>query len=81
MGISRRLEDICRSLALPTEQVLEFLTNAENAQKINGLVDDIHKALMEYQVSIPNYISYTTSDVHARLHCNKISTKGVVNSL
>ena len=52
MGISRRLEDICRSLALPTEQVLEFLTNAENVQKINGLVEDFSAALMEYQVCV-----------------------------
>ena len=52
MGISRRLEDICRSLALPTEQVLEFLTNAKNVQKINGLVEDFSAALMEYQVCI-----------------------------
>ena len=52
MGISRRLEDICRSLALPTEQVLEFLTNAENVQKINGLVEDFSAVLMEYQVCV-----------------------------
>ena len=63
MGISRRLEDICRSLALPTEQVLEFLANAENAQKINGLVEDFSAALMEYQVCKLNCLSYPMSDV------------------
>ena len=81
--IARKLNDICQSLTLPTEQgeVVEFLTNAENAQKINGLVEDIHEALMDYQVCILNYLSPTMSDLHARLHCNRISTIRVVSSL
>ena len=83
MGIDRELEVAYQSLTLPAEQgkVLEFLTNAENTQRINGLVDDIHRALMEYQVCMSNCISCTMSDVHVRPHYNKISTKRVVNSL
>ena len=54
MGIARKLEDICQNLTLPGEQgeVVEFLINTENAQKVNGLVEDIHEALLGYQVCI-----------------------------
>ena len=83
MRIARKLDDACQSLTLPSEQgrVLEFLTNAENAQRINGLVDDVCEALMAYQVCMSSYLSYTMSDVCVRLHYNKISTEMVVNSL
>ena len=27
-----------------------FVTNTENAQRINGLVEDIHEVMMNYQV-------------------------------
>ena len=81
--IARKLDGTCQSLTLPSEQgnVLEFLTNAENAQRINGLVDDIYEALMAYQVCMTNYLSCAMSDVCVRLHCNKISTETAVNSL
>ena len=54
----RKLEDICQNLTLPTEQgkVVEFLTNPENAQRINDLVEDIYEVLMGYQVCILNVI-------------------------
>ena len=83
VGIARKLNDICQSLTLPAEQgkVVEFLKNTENAQKINGLVEDIHDALMDYQVCTLNYPSPTMSDLHARLHCKRISTMKVVSSL
>ena len=83
MGIARKLEGICQSLTLPMEerQVLEFLTNTENAWKINDLVEDVCEVLMEYQVCVSNYLSCTLSDICVRLHCNKISTETVVNSL
>ena len=54
MWIVRRLEDVRRGLTLPAEQgkVIGFLANTENAQKINGLVEDVREALMDYQVCI-----------------------------
>ena len=81
--IARELENIHQSLTLPAEQgkVLEFLMNAENVQRINGLIEDICEALMEYQVCMSSCSSYTMSDVHVRLHCSKICTKRVANSL
>jgi len=30
--------------------IAQFLSNAENAQKLNDLVDDIREAVMDYQV-------------------------------
>jgi hypothetical protein len=83
MGVARKLEDIHQSLTLPAEQgkVMGFLTNTENAQRINGLVEDIREALMDYQVCVLNYSFSTMSDICARLHCNKISTTRVVSSL
>ena len=58
MGAVRKLEDICQNLSLPTEQgkVVEFLTNPENAQRINDLVEDIHEVLMGYQVCILSHM-------------------------
>jgi len=52
MGVARKLEDIGQSLNPQAGQgeVMEFLTNAQNVEKINNLVEDIHEALMEYQV-------------------------------
>ena len=83
MGIARKLEHICQGLTLPAEEgkVGEFMTNTENAQRINGLVEDIHEALMDYQVCILNYSFSAMSDLHVRLHYNRISMMRVVSSL
>lgn len=56
MIISRKLEDIHQNLILPTEQgnIMEFLTNTKNVQRINDLVEDIHEALVDYQVCHSN---------------------------
>jgi len=60
MGLDRKLEDISSGLALPAEQgkVMEFLTNAENVQRINHLIMDIHEVLMDYQVCVKLLIFY-----------------------
>ena len=52
MGIARKLENIHQSITLPGDQekIMEFLTNAKNAQMVNSLVEDIHEALINYQV-------------------------------
>jgi hypothetical protein len=57
MGVARKLEDVRRSLTPLAEQgkAVGFLTNAENAQKINGLVEDIRDAMMDYQVWGSNF--------------------------
>jgi hypothetical protein len=38
-----------------------FLANTENAQMINGLVEDIREALMDYQVCMSSYSFFFTS--------------------
>ena len=57
MAVSRELEEICRAMnSMTTEDDLaDFLNNPENAQRLNGLVEDIRYALMDYQVCIPKH--------------------------
>ena len=59
MGVARKLEEILQSLTLPEDQgrVFQFLTDTENAQRINELVEDIHKVVMDYQVCKLNHSS------------------------
>ena len=75
--------DIWEGLALPVEpeHVMEFLTNAKNAKRINGLVEDICEALMDYQVRRSDHSSSTISDLCDRLHYNMIFIMKVVNLL
>ena len=65
MEIVRKLEDICQNLTLPEEQgeIVEFLTKTENAQKVNGLVEDVHEVLMGYQVCILHHPFSSVSDL------------------
>ena len=59
--IARKLEDICQSLTLPRDQgdVVGFLANPKNRQGVSGLIEDVHEALMVYQVCQPNCSRYT----------------------
>ena len=52
MPVSRKLEEIHQELDLLAGQgkTAGFLTNTENTQKINGLVEDIRQVMMDYQV-------------------------------
>ena len=56
MGITRKLEYVDQELALLAGQgkAAEFLANTENAQRINGLVEDIREVMMDYQVCASN---------------------------
>ena len=56
MRIARGLKGVRQELALLARQgkVAGFLANAENAQRINGLVEDIHEVMMDYQVCASN---------------------------
>ena len=51
-GIGRKLEAIGQSMESVTtqEDLVDFLNNPENAQRVNGLVEDVRDALMGYQV-------------------------------
>ena len=52
MHDSRKLEEIHQELDLLAGQgkTAGFLANAENTQKINGLIEDIRQVMMDYQV-------------------------------
>jgi len=82
MGVCRKLEDVCRDLALLEEQgrVEGFFNNVVNADKLGGVVEDIRDAMMEYQVCIHSLSISATSDFHIRLRYSKISTTKVVGS-
>ena len=64
MGMTRKLDNIYQGLMLPAEQrdIMKFLANTKNAQRVNSLVEDIHEALMEYQVCVANCSFSTMSD-------------------
>jgi len=55
MGIGRRLKEIGQDMDSIESQIDLglFLKKPENAQKLNGLVQDIRYALMDYQVCSP----------------------------
>ena len=83
MGINRKLEDVRKALGLMTTQgdVVKFLENAGNAQKLNDLVDDIRKAVMDYQVRASEGLAFIASNVCLRLPYNRISTTTPVGYL
>jgi len=52
MGIARKLDEVDQELVLLAGQgkVVGLLANTDNAQRINGLVEDIRQVMMDYQV-------------------------------
>jgi len=45
------------------EDLALFLKNPENAQKLNGLVEDIRDALIEYQVCSPKSLALVVANI------------------
>jgi len=70
------LDDVGKALDPMTSQkdIVQFLNNAENARKLNDLVDDIHEAVIEYQVCTPKALALIELNICFRLPCNKAST-------
>ena len=56
------------------KDIVRFLNNAENAQKLNDPVDDIREAVMDYQVRISKPSALISSNIFFRVLCNEIST-------
>lgn len=56
MGIARQLEEVGRETMRLAEQgkIARFLTKAENARRISGLVEDVRQIMTDYQVCAPN---------------------------
>ena len=82
-GIFRKLEDIYQGLNLPggQEDTTGLLTNTKDTQRVNGLVDDLHEALMSYQVCMSNCLISAMSYICIRLHYKEISMMRVVGLL
>jgi len=57
------------------KNIVQFLNNPDNAQKLNDLVDDIREAVMDYQVRSSEGPALIVSNVRFRLPYNGISTK------
>jgi len=65
MEISRKLKGVHQALDPMTTQgdIAQFLSNTENAQKLNDLVDDIREAVMDYQVRTSEGLALSVSNV------------------
>ena len=59
----------------------DSLDNPENVQQLNGLVEDVRYALMDYQVCTSNRPALVILNIHLRLRYNKTSTKRAVKKL
>ena len=81
MGTARKLGDVCQTLdsRITREDLAQSLNNPENAQQLNGLVEDIRYALMEYQVCFPERFTIIASNTYLRLLYNKKSTTRAVS--
>jgi len=75
MRIVRKLEDVRQALDVIAAQtnVSQFLDNAENAQKLNDLMDDIREAMTDYQVCTYKGLALVPSNCCLRLPYNGIS--------
>ena len=50
------------------DDLVGFLNNPKNAQRVNLLVEDIRYALMDYQVHTLRWLAPIVSDTSLRLH-------------
>ena len=83
MWFARKLEGILDELKPLVNQgkVAGFFLNVEISGKLAGMAEDVHDAMMEYQVCDFSQLTLTTSEACTRPHCSKISMIRVVCSL
>jgi hypothetical protein len=64
MGVARELKGVVKELDSITikKDLAQFLSDTENAQKLNGLVRDIRDALIGYQVCTPKLLALVSSN-------------------
>ena len=66
------------NMTMTRNDLADFLNDPENSQRFDGLVEDVHYALIDYQVNTPETLALITSNICLRLHCNGTSmTKSV----
>ena len=80
-GITRKLENVSQALDSMTTQkdIEQFLSNIDNAQKLNDLVNDTHEAMMDYQVCTSRDPISIVPNICLRLPYSKASTITVVS--
>ena len=59
----------------------DFLDDPENVQRLDGLVEDVRYALIDYRVRAPQMIALIVSNICLRHHYNEISTTRIVKRL
>jgi len=75
------LEEIGQAMDSMTSQkdFSHFLKSPENAQKVNGLVEDVRYALIDYQVHTPKTLTRIVSNVRCRRRYDWTPTPRVVS--
>jgi len=81
MGVIRKLGKVLRELGPLKEQVKTkgFFNNITNADKLCGLVEDIHCTVVDYQVCKHNKIISHRPDFCARQHYRRASMIAIVS--
>ena len=59
--------------------LVDFLNSPENAQRLNGLVEDVRYAVVEYQVRAPDTFTLVASNICLRVLHNETPTIRAVN--
>ena len=82
-AISRKLEEVIREMNSITTQfdLVDFLNDPDNAQRVDGLVEDVRYALMDYQVCAPERLALLTTNAWLRLRYKEIYTTRAVKRL
>ena len=83
MRIARKLKEIGQVMHPMTTQkdLALLLKKSENAQKLDGLVQEIRYAMMDYQVCTPKRPALVAANIRRRLRCNEISTMRAISRL
>jgi len=63
------------------DNLVDFLNDPENAQRVDDLVEDISYALMDYQVCTATQNHLIIPNILSRLHCGKTSITRAVKKL
>lgn len=82
MEIARKLEEVGRAMdtVIIRNDLADFLNDPENAQRLNGQVEDVRYALIDYQVRTPESLAVIVFNMYHRHHYNETSTTKAVRS-
>ena len=83
METARKLQEVGQAMELIVLQndFMELLNNPEKVQSVDDLVEDIHYALMDYQVCTAHMTFSHYSNTCHRHHSDRISMTRAVKKL